>query len=249
MIPTQYETWRWQHRLFAEMRKETMYRRLFNRLRASWEAGGSPDQRFGHFTDPDYWIRSPLDRSSTYYHALEQAAIDLRLTKDGKPVNWAVEYLHDDVLEAFDPHQLPMTVSQVSTRLIEISISPAGSIVDTFSGWNSSTDEVRSSEARHQLPMMIGKSEWSELERLAVAAAELSVADLRADFEQRRKSTDPVLASKTVRAGSQEKHNLAIKKLAQRLTGWNARGDWNTPETDANWCKIVGIDPARQPRK
>src|SRR5665811_90261 len=96
LIPTGFDTQRWQHRLFAEIRTAPAYRPMLTRLRGAWEAGGHPDA-LPETLREGFYLPSELDRSSPYFLALEQAARDLRLTKRVHPAGWAVMYLHDDV--------------------------------------------------------------------------------------------------------------------------------------------------------
>ncbi len=237
-VSDHYNAKRLQHRLFAEIRTAPAYKTILSRLRDTWEKNGRPGERTGDFTDRDYWIQQPLDRSSAYFHALEKAAIDLHLSRKAKPVEWAIRYLHNDVLGRFDPDRSPPMVSIAHTRLIEISISAAVSSVDTYSGWDEQRVEVRSFQAQHQLPMMIGKAEWEKLEALAVEAARQAVADLRLSYEQ----SSEVLGRKKRRLKAGYEHNLAtqIERLALRLMG--RAGIRNTPRIDRLRCSYLGID-------
>jgi hypothetical protein len=237
-VSDHYNARRWQHRLFAEIRTAPDYKSILSRLRDTWEKNGRPGERTGDFTDRDYWIRQPLDRSSAYVDALKKVASDLHLTRNATPVEWAIGYLHNDVLGRFDPDRQPPMVSIAHTRMIEISISAAVASVDTYSGWDEQRVEVRSSQAQHELPMMIGKAEWEKLEALAVEAARQAVADLRFSYEQ----SSEVLGRKKGRLKAGYEHDRAtqIERLALRLMG--RAGIRNTPRIDRLRCNDIGID-------
>lgn len=238
LIPAFFETRRWQHQFFVEIRKSTLYRKtVFPKLQSVWEESG----RFipaGVFETPDHsgpTMLEMLDRYSIsgvdvgqavpFFQALKQAACALHLVRYGDAAAWAVNYLYADCIGAFDPDRPQRTLRRPSARTLTIDICESIADCDR---------------------MMIGDAEWEKLEQTAVAAARQAVVDIRDGYLRPAGLAAEYAAMMKVRAGHQKGHNLRIKKLAQRLAGWKAKSDWNSQRTDKRWCERIGIDPPKK---
>lgn len=246
---------RWQHRLYAEIRRAPVYKGLVDEARSK---RGPVVARPDSFRDPAFWRDPGLDPASPYFRALELAVRGLCLTRNGRPCPWAIQHLHEDVEGRFDPDRPPRAMSRAVRRVVEVSASPAsmrvtvrtpGQMTTPPPGMpNPSTCRIvgaigEESGPLPALPMQVSATDWGELESRAVEATRQAVAELRealtrptgSDFHDR----------KPIKAGNDPGRELQIERLALRLTG--RAGPRNDPRTDRHWFARLGID--RPPSK
>lgn len=235
LVPRAYDLGRWQHRLFVEIRKAPLYKASIDEVRAAWEADGRPGQPSGSYTDQAFWLQEPLSRDSRYFLALESACSRLGLNREQAPVEWAIDYLHDDVLGHFLPNRPPLIPDSIRKRTIEIRVSAHTLTVTTYRGDAATIEEVRSESSFPQRPMIVGEPEWEELTRAGVNAVVLAVDDLKASYAERGR-----LPVSRIKGKNEEDRELQIQRLALRLTGRS--GTRNSAKVDRDWCRRLGIN-------
>lgn len=230
-LPEEAHVARWRFRLFVEMRKSPVYRRLMATLQEN-SAGPGPG-------------------SSRPRHEVEMVE-DLNLTKDGEPVVWAFQYVLFDRHGQFDPNnEIDMIRAaqpgrNLSTMLqdtgvsgwMEVHASPLSSWVRAMAPVDNShnpryADSILSEAIDHQRLLMMGDQEWQAIEAQAVEAAKALVAAVRREYTER---------SKTVKAGYEPSREIQIQRLAFRLLKQSGR---NPPHIDRRLCRELGIDVPR----
>ncbi len=255
-ITTGLDTRRWQHRLFAEIRAAPAYPPIFTRLRDVWNATA---HMHGHpvFEDPEgcpsvpmmldaYFFGREPDRPTPYFQALLAAARDLKLTYRGKPVAWAVIYLAHDVVSTFDLDRPATFIGLTDVRTVEVKLSLNKSSVKVHRRDGSALWECQKKHDR----LWIGgrKTEWEELEEMAVEAARQAVADIRRAVTSGSDGSETgyseYYALKQIKGALEDQRRTEITNLAYRLMG--RRGsDRNEKYRDRRLCKGLGIDVPR----
>lgn len=242
-IPADYDAMRWRHALFVEVRKSPRYRESVKHVREVWETEGKPGVSQenvsywggGSIDNNGKWSTfDPVDPTSKYALAVEEALKGVGLVENSEPVWWAIEFLHRDVAHVFSEHCVETVAVPSHHRSIEVTISPAyGGEIATYSDRGKIEAWQRLSTSQE---MMLGDGDWRSFEESAVAAAKAAVRNLRNEVE-----ADTTRGPMKRRALAREQQRaIQIERLALVLTG--RTGTRNHSKTQNRLCDELGID-------